>query len=141
MQWQSAVEAFDANDVVEAQQQFKDCPPQSKFLYSLAVCNLKLDQPDKALLILSECLSRDEYFAVAYYLRGCLHLANRNADLAYQDFNDALMNLRGNEFIDYSQLGLQIKLLSWMCYWSRGVAQGKRGNVGVSLTLVSVLIR
>ena len=49
-------------------------------------------------------------------------------DAAYNDFSSALLYLRGNQFINYEQLGLKFKLYSAEVLFNRGLTQIYMGN-------------
>ncbi|KAI8055889.1 hypothetical protein BDF22DRAFT_653603 [Syncephalis plumigaleata] len=63
----------------------------------------------------------DQYFAIAYFQKGVSNAKLGDWEAAFDDFNDSLLYLRGNLFIDYKQLGLDYKLYSCEVLFNRGV--------------------
>lgn len=84
--------------------------------------------PDLSLLILLnqvECYQRairlDQYLAVAYFQQGVSNFLLGDFEEALANFNDTLLYLRGNQVIDYAQLGLLFKLYSCEVLFNRGL--------------------
>ena len=63
----------------------------------------------------------DRYLAIAYFQAGVSNFLLANFEEAMVNFNDALVYLRGNRFIDYQQLGLQFRLYSCEVRFNRGL--------------------
>ena len=63
----------------------------------------------------------DQYLAVAYFQWGVSNFLLGCFDRALENFNDALLYLRGNTMIDYAQLGLTFKLYSCEVLFNRGL--------------------
>ncbi len=72
-----------------------------------------------------ECYQRavklDRYLAVAYFQQGVSNFLVGDFEEALANFNDTLLYLRGNTFIDYEQLGLKFKLFSCEVLFNRGL--------------------
>ena len=72
-----------------------------------------------------ECYQRavklDSYLAVAYFQQGVSNFLVGDFEEALANFNDTLLYLRGNTFIDYEQLGLKFKLFSCEVLFNRGL--------------------
>ena len=72
-----------------------------------------------------ECYQRavklDTYLAVAYFQQGVSNFLVGDFEEALANFNDTLLYLRGNTFIDYDQLGLKFKLFSCEVLFNRGL--------------------
>ena len=72
-----------------------------------------------------ECYQRavrlDQYFAVAYFQQGVSNFLTGDFEEALANFNDTLLYLRGNTYIDYDQLGLKFKLYSCEVLFNRGL--------------------
>lgn len=87
-----------------------------------------IDHTDLSLLILFnqvECYQRairlDQYLAVAYFQQGVSNFLLGDFEEALANFNDTLLYLRGNQVIDYAQLGLLFKLYSCEVLFNRGL--------------------
>ncbi|KAJ2644746.1 hypothetical protein IW137_001999, partial [Coemansia sp. RSA 1287] len=69
----------------------------------------------------NKALELDQYLVVAYFQRGVAHMVlNENAS-ALDDFNSALKYLRDNEFIDYTQIGLDYKVYTCEVMYNRAL--------------------
>jgi tetratricopeptide (TPR) repeat protein len=63
----------------------------------------------------------DQYLAVAYFQQGVSNFLMGDFEEALANFNDTLLYLRGNNNIDYEQLGLKFKLYSCEVLFNRGL--------------------
>jgi len=63
----------------------------------------------------------DQYLAVSYFQQGVSNFLVGDFEEALANFNDTLLYLRGNTFIDYEQLGLKFKLYSCEALFNRGL--------------------
>jgi tetratricopeptide (TPR) repeat protein len=63
----------------------------------------------------------DQYLAVAYFQQGVSNFLMGDFEEALANFNDTLLYLRGNTYIDYDQLGLKFKLYSCEVLFNRGL--------------------
>jgi tetratricopeptide (TPR) repeat protein len=63
----------------------------------------------------------DQYLAVAYFQQGVSNFLVGDFEEALANFNDTLLYLRGNNNIDYEQLGLKFKLYSCEVLFNRGL--------------------
>ena len=85
-----------------------------------------------------ECYQRavrlDQYLAVAYFQQGVSNFLVGDFEEALANFNDTLLYLRGNTYIDYDQLGLKFKLYSCEVLFNRGLCyiylQQKQAGLG-----------
>ncbi|KAJ2125527.1 hypothetical protein IW147_000879 [Coemansia sp. RSA 720] len=95
-QWHQAVEFFDEHD------------------YDASLEMFRMEAYNKALEL-------DQYLVVAYFQRGVARMVlNENAN-ALDDFNSALKYLRDNEFIDYTQIGLDYKVYTCEVMYNRAL--------------------
>ena len=63
----------------------------------------------------------DQYLAIAYFQTGVSNFLIGDFEEALANFNDTLLYLRGNSYIDYEQLGLKYKLHSCEALFNRGL--------------------
>ena len=63
----------------------------------------------------------DQYLAVSYFQQGVSNFLCGDFEEALANFNDTLLYLRGNRYIDYEQLGLRFKLHSCEALFNRGL--------------------
>ena len=68
-----------------------------------------------------EAIKLDKYLAVAYFQQGVSNFLMGDFEEALANFNDTLLYLRGNKYIDYEQLGLKFKLYSCEVLFNRGL--------------------
>lgn len=68
-----------------------------------------------------QAIHLDQYLAVAYFQAGVSDFLIGNFEEALAEFNDALLYLRGNNNINYEQLGLRFKLFSCEVLFNRGL--------------------
>ncbi|KAG9733179.1 hypothetical protein KCU86_g18312, partial [Aureobasidium melanogenum] len=63
----------------------------------------------------------DQYMVIAYFQQGVSNFLLGDFEEALANFNDTLLYLRGNRWIDYDQLGLKFKLHSCEALFNRGL--------------------
>lgn len=84
-----------------------------------------------------ECYQRavllDNYLAVAYFQQGVSNFLVGDFEEALANFNDALKYLRGNNHINYEQLGLEFKLFSCEVLFNRGLCCIYMGQIQTGL--------
>ena len=68
-----------------------------------------------------EAIKLDKYLAIAYFQQGVSNFLMGNFEEALVNFNETLLYLRGNKYIDYEQLGLKFKLYSCEILFNRGL--------------------
>lgn len=68
-----------------------------------------------------QAIQLDQYLAVAYFQAGVSNFLTGDFEEALANFNDTLLYLRGNNHIDYEQLGLKFKLYSCEALFNRGL--------------------
>ncbi|KAJ2821044.1 hypothetical protein FBU31_005031, partial [Coemansia sp. 'formosensis'] len=95
-QWHQAVEMFDEQN------------------YSGALDMFRIEAYDQALKL-------DQYLVVAYFQRGVAKMVLQHNPEAMDDFNSALKFLRDNEFIDYTQIGLDYKVYTCEVLYNRAL--------------------
>lgn len=119
--------------------EFDGISDTSKILFNCGVIHATLGEHEKAVRTFSrlyipildsnraqvECYQRavrlDQYLAVAYFQQGVSNFLVGDFEEALANFNDTLLYLRGNNMIDYAQLGLMFKLYSCEVLFNRGL--------------------
>jgi hypothetical protein len=71
----------------------------------------------------------DQYLAVAYFQCGVSNFLLGRYELALKDFDEAFLFLRGNQAINYEQLGLKFKLFSAEVLFNKGLSLIYLGKV------------
>ena len=119
--WVSALAAYDHNEFDAALKCFEQIADTSKILFNLGVINATLGEHVRAVNYYQRAVQLDQYLAVAYFQQGVSNFLMGDFEEALANFNDTLLYLRGNNNIDYEQLGLKFKLYSCEVLFNRGL--------------------
>lgn len=119
--WVAALAAYDNNEFDNALKCFECISDTSKILFNLGVIHATLGEHDKAVDCYQRAVQLDQYLAVAYFQQGVSNFLLGDFEEALANFNDTLLYLRGNRWIDYDQLGLKFKLYSCEVLFNRGL--------------------
>lgn len=119
--WVSALAAYDHNEFDSALRCFEQIADTSKILFNLGVINATLGEHVRAVDYYQRAVQLDQYLAVAYFQQGVSNFLMGDFEEALANFNDTLLYLRGNNNIDYEQLGLKFKLYSCEVLFNRGL--------------------
>ena len=119
--WVAALAAYDNNEFDNALKCFEQIGDTSKILFNLGVINATLGEHVRAVEYYQKAVQLDQYLAVAYYQQGVSNFLMGDFEEALANFNDTLLYLRGNNNIDYEQLGLKFKLYSCEVLFNRGL--------------------
>lgn len=80
-----------------------------------------LHADEKKVEYYQRAIALDQYLAVAYFQEGVSNFLMGDFEEALANFNDTLLYLRGNTYIDYDQLGLKFRLYSCEVLFNRGL--------------------
>lgn len=84
-----------------------------------------MDEKGSSQTLQIECyqkaIQRDQFLAIAFFQQGVSNFLMGDFEEALANFNDTLLMLRGNRFINYEQLGLTYKLYSCAVLFNRGL--------------------
>ncbi|KAG6997532.1 NADPH oxidase regulator [Physcia stellaris] len=119
--WVTALGHYDNNEFEESLKTFDNISDTSKILFNCGVIHATLGEHDKAVECYQRAVKLDSYLAVAYFQQGVSNFLVGDFEEALANFNDTLLYLRGNTFIDYEQLGLKFKLFSCEVLFNRGL--------------------
>ncbi|KAI9207902.1 uncharacterized protein BJ171DRAFT_565649 [Polychytrium aggregatum] len=120
--WDAATKAFDKGDYLTALKKYESIADTSKIHFNIATLYLIAKKVDMAIDALTRSVACDPYLAVSLFQRGtCFYNQGLFRD-AVQDFTAAYSNMRGNQDIDYTQLGLGFKLYAAHILFNRGLA-------------------
>ncbi|TGO39426.1 hypothetical protein BHYA_0054g00220 [Botrytis hyacinthi] len=119
--WVSALGRYDNNEFDEALKEFDGIADTSKILFNCGVIHATLGEHEKAVECYQKAVRLDQYLAVAYFQQGVSNFLVGDFEEALANFNDTLLYLRGNNMIDYAQLGLLFKLYSCEVLFNRGL--------------------
>ncbi|KAI0799961.1 hypothetical protein C8Q74DRAFT_1323316 [Fomes fomentarius] len=121
--WAAALQAYDAEDFEKSLELFSQIADSSKILTNIGLIYATLGEHEAAVEQFTAATELDQYLAVAYFQCGVSNFLLTRYDAAYNDFSSALLYLRGNQFINYEQLGLKFKLYSAEVLFNRGLTQ------------------
>ena len=119
--WVAALAAYDKDEFGNALKCFEQIADTSKILFNVGVINAALGEHAKAVEFYQRSVQLDQYLAVAYFQQGVSNFLMGDFEEALANFNDTLLYLRGNNNIDYGQLGLKFKLYSCEVLFNRGL--------------------
>nr|XP_023900352.1 NADPH oxidase activator-like [Quercus suber] len=119
--WVTALAAYDNNEYDVALRCFDQIADTSKILFNAGVIHATLGEHTHAVECYQRAVQLDQYLAVAYFQQGVSNFLMGDFEEALANFNDALLYLRGNKYIDYEQLGLKFKLFSCEVLFNRGL--------------------
>ncbi|GAB5591791.1 hypothetical protein Unana1_06691 [Umbelopsis nana] len=122
-QWNNACVAFDNQDYDTALSTFISLADNAKMHFNIGLIFATLDDHQRALAAYNKALRLDQYFAVAYFQKGVSHFIMGDMEAAMQDFDQAYTKLRGNQIINYNQLGLAFRLYSCEVLFNRGICR------------------
>ncbi|KAI9282381.1 hypothetical protein BC943DRAFT_382327 [Umbelopsis sp. AD052] len=122
-QWNNACVAFDNQDYDTALSTFISLADNAKMHFNIGLIFATLDDHQRALAAYNKALRLDQYFAVVYFQKGVSHFIMGDMEAAMQDFDDAYSKLRGNQIINYTQLGLSFRLYSCEVLFNRGICR------------------
>lgn len=122
--WQRGVQAVERGDWGCALRLFSGFPePPAKMCFNVGCVHLLAGDPEAALRALDQAVTKDACLAVGFFQRGVAHLQVGRSQEALADFQEALVQLKGNAAIDYTQLGLRFKLQAWEVLFNVAAAQ------------------
>ena len=119
--WVAALAAYDNNEFDNSIKCFEMISDTSKILFNLGVIHATLGEHGRAVECYQRAVQLDQYLAVAYFQQGVSNFLMGDFEEALANFNDTLLYLRGNNHIDYDQLGLKFKLHSCEVLFNRGL--------------------
>lgn len=119
--WVAALAAYDNSKFDNALKCFDQIADTSKILFNSGVIRATLGEHEQAVVCYQRAVQLDQYLAVAYFQQGVSNFLMGDFEEALANFNDTLLYLRGNNNIDYEQLGLKFKLYSCEVLFNRGL--------------------
>ncbi|KAJ7714933.1 hypothetical protein B0H14DRAFT_3522854 [Mycena olivaceomarginata] len=132
--WAAALKAYDDEDFEKSLDLFSRIADSSKILTNMGLIYATLGEHEAAVERFIEATGLDSYLAVAYFQCGVSNFLLARYELAYKDFEEALLYLRGNQAINYEQLGLKFRLFSAEVLFNQGLSLIYMGRMEEGLT-------
>ncbi|EIE91532.1 hypothetical protein G6F46_004642 [Rhizopus delemar] len=133
-QWQAACIAFDKKEYETSLKTFINIADNSKIHFNIGLIFAVANEHDRAIASYNKAIQLDPYMAVAYFQRGVSYFIKNDMEAARQNFDQAHERLRGNNIINYHQLGLQFRLYACEVLFNRGICQLYMGKMDAGLT-------
>lgn len=134
--WAAALDAYEKEDFERSLELFTTIADSSKILTNIGLIYATLGEHEAAIENFNAATSLDQYLAVAYFQCGVSNFLIKRYDRALKDFEEVLLNLRGNQAINYEQLGLNFKLYSAETLFNKGLCQVYMGQVDDGLKVM-----
>jgi len=120
--WAAALKAYDEENFERSLETFSLIADSSKILTNMGLIYATLGEHEAAVEQFMAATRLDNYLAVAYFQCGVSNFLLGRYDLSAKEFDDALLYLRGNQSINYNQLGLAFTLYSAEVLFNRGLS-------------------
>lgn len=121
--WAAALKAYDEQDFEKALDSFSRIADSSKILTNMGLIYATIGEHEAAVEQFMAATNLDPYLAIAYFQCGVSNFLLGRYDVALQNFEDALLYLRGNQAINYEQIGLKFKLFTPEVLFNKGLSQ------------------
>ncbi|PPQ62939.1 hypothetical protein CVT24_006179 [Panaeolus cyanescens] len=131
--WAAALKAYDEEDFETALELFSRIADTSKILTNMGLIYATLGEHQAAIERFIEATQLDQFLAVAYFQCGVSRFLIEQFEGALNDFEQALLYLRGNQAINYEQLGLKFRLFSAEVHFNIGLCKIYLGDVAAGL--------
>ncbi|XP_051694848.1 NADPH oxidase activator 1 [Oryctolagus cuniculus] len=126
--WHRGVQAVARGDWPGALRLFSEVPgPAARMSFNVGCVHLLAGDPEAALRAFDQAVTKDACLAVGFLQRGVASFQLKRFQEALSDFRLALVQLRGNPTIDYTQLGLRFRLQAWEVLYNVAAAQSQLG--------------
>jgi len=132
--WAAALKAYDEEDFEKSLELFFRIADSSKILTNIGLIYATIGEHEAAVERFIEATRLDQYLAVAYFQCGVSNFLLGRFELAFKDFEEALLYLRDNQAINYEQLGLKFRLFSAEVLFNKGLSLINLGRLQDGLT-------
>lgn len=128
--WFDAVQLYDDGNIEEAIQKFRDVTSNSKMLFDIGCCYLRINNVNSAIQNYQAAVDLDRHMAIGYFMLGLTNYLKKNYEKSMMNFEESLSLLRGNRFVDYKQLGLKYQLYSCEILTNQAVIAYSQNKLG-----------
>lgn len=136
--WASALKAYDEEDFQKSMDLFLRIADSSKILTNMGLIYATIGEHEAAVERFVQATNLDQYLAVAYFQCGVSNFLLARYELALKDFEEAYVHLRGNQDINYEQLGLHFRLFSAEVLFNKGLSMIYLGRMEAGLADMGV---
>ncbi|CAE6506211.1 unnamed protein product [Rhizoctonia solani] len=119
--WANALNAYDAEDFQKAIELFEPISDTSRIATNIGLILATVGEHERAVERFRQATESDTYLAIAYFQCGVSCFLLGDYEFAYDQFESAFMWLRGNQAINYEQLGLKFRLYTAEILFNRGL--------------------
>ncbi|EGF82929.1 hypothetical protein BATDEDRAFT_84452 [Batrachochytrium dendrobatidis JAM81] len=140
-QWSKALDYWDTNDFFGAYEQFVSFADFAKIHYNVGMCAMRTNNLDEAIAAFSRAITLDEYLSVAYMQIGICQYHMGEFDEALANFEESFKMLRGNFFIDYTQLGMEFQVFACHAIFNIALCHLQRGDTERGVRYISEAIK
>ncbi|KAF7335764.1 P-type phospholipid transporter [Mycena venus] len=127
--WHAARNAFDNGHYEESLKLFSRLPRSAMVSTNMGLLSAAMGDHEKALSWFTDATAKDPYLTIAYFQRGVSHFLLERYRPAGRDFKRAWLSLRGNEEINYEQLGLSFRLFASEVLFNLGLSRIRLGRL------------
>lgn len=120
--WAAALKAYDEQDFNKALDSFERIADSSKILTNMGLIYATIGEHEAAVQQFMAATALDPFLAIAHFQCGVSNFLLNRYDDALQNFEEALLYLRGNQAINYEQIGLKFKLFSAEVLFNKGLS-------------------
>ncbi|KAJ6532857.1 hypothetical protein DFH09DRAFT_1043882 [Mycena vulgaris] len=131
--WAAALDACNDQNYERALDIFGEMDRSATVLTNMGLLNAAMGHHEKALRRFTDATARDPYLTISYFQRGVSHFLLERYRPASRDFKRAWLSLRGNEEINYEQLGLQFRLFASEVLFNLGLSRIRLGRMDKGL--------
>ncbi|WVQ77864.1 hypothetical protein IAR50_007562 [Cryptococcus sp. DSM 104548] len=121
--WAAGLKAYEIEDMEGALAEFEKIADTSKVNWNMGIILATVGRHEEAIDRFYEATNMDMYMTVGYHQAGVSNFMLGQYEAAQKDFEDALLYLRGNQTIDYTQLGLDFRLYSCEVLFNCGLSK------------------
>ncbi|KAJ7105830.1 hypothetical protein C8R44DRAFT_638761 [Mycena epipterygia] len=108
---------------------FQRMEPTAIISTNIGLLYSAMGEHEKALRRFTDATAKDPYLTISYFQRGVSHFLLERYRPASRDFKRAWLSLRGNEEINYEQLGLRFRLFASEVLFNLGLSRIRLGRM------------
>jgi len=126
--WNQSIDSYGKGNTNEAIGLLSSVDATAKINYNLGIMYCKNANYASSIDFFTRSIELDKWLAASYFMRGVAHHLSGNLNHAIVDYDESIQRLRGHEYIDYRQLGLDTKLLLCEILFNKAIALGRAGG-------------